>query len=157
MRHSQVMRSLSLSLILVSQPFVDFITVTSSVALAALYLGKRVHNQMVITGMATINGDLGAVSRLKEKAMGALGRFPEGTVNMIIPHANTVDERAIWSTFHTITQEGTHRPVFRREWMALPDKKDRDRLKVFAAKNLYEVLGLALVSPTPGENECGQR
>ena len=125
-------------------------------ALAALYLGKNVHRQMIITGEASIHGKVGLVASIREKAMAGLVAFPNVTINMVIPRDNAVVTRrgnswdsTIWSTYNYIDRgpKDAH-TTLRREWFTL-GKDDRARLNVFAAETLYDVLELAIILP-PG-------
>ena len=119
-----------------------------TVALAGVYLDKRFHHHMIITGQATIHGRVEVVTKIKEKCIPVFEAFADQIVNMVIPYTNTIDN-AIWSDLWYIKRdrEDAHSTI-RREWFNL-DRKERKRLNVFAAKTLYDVLELAIIAP-PG-------
>ena len=131
-----------------------------AVALAALYLDKEIHEHLIITGEASISGKLGSSFSIREKAMAGLENFPDVTVNMIIPRANTVVnvrgntvDSAIWNQFVYVTRDREDpRTTLQREWVTF-DKDERARLNVLAAETLYDVLELAIISP-PGMVKC---
>ena len=77
--------------------------------------------------------------------MAGLEKFGDMTLNMVIPAANTVGQ-AIWSTFHYIDRNRADaRTTLQRQWFTL-GKTEQDHLNVFAAKTLFDVLELAIVS-----------
>ena len=119
-----------------------------TVALAGVYLGWEFHQHMFVTGQATIHGSVGAVGKIQEKCIHSLKLLPDVTVNMVVPYDNMVDD-AIWSYIWYIDRdrEDAH-SVIHRDWFSLK-KKDRDRLNVFAAQTLYDVLELVIIAP-PG-------
>ena len=108
---------------------------------------------MVLTGQTSIHGKVGQVAGIREKARAGLVAFPNKTVNMVVPFANTVGS-AIWTDYCYIKRdrEDPH-SVLRREWFTL-EKDDRARLKVFAAQTLYDVLELAMISAPGKDSSC---
>ena len=106
---------------------------------------------MIITGGATVHGRVGMVSKIKEKSMGGLKAFPDETVNMIIPLANTVGDFICNDCEYTYRNQQGGRSRIQREWFTM-DKAEQKRLNVFAAANLYEVLELAIIADQEGKD-----
>ena len=90
-----------------------------TVALAGAYLDKTFHHHLIITGGATIHGHVDMVSKIKEKSMAGLKAFPNETMNMIIPLANTVGD-SICNDYESIyrDQQGG-RSRIHREWFTM--------------------------------------
>lgn len=131
-----------------------------TVVIASLFLGKAIKNNAVITGVASISGEVGEVMGIREKAQAAVKFSVDNTnvTNLIIPYANTVDDCAIWSSFtRTVMPEVKDGAMMiQRDWFAMSEK-DQKLLNVYAAKSLDEVLELAIVcdvvpeGPPPAE------
>ena len=96
-----------------------------AVALGALYFGKRVHADMIITGEVMISGRLLPVGGLCEKAMAGLEEFPDRVVHMIVPHH--------------------HRSTLSLE------KRYANRLKLYGCEHVDDMLELAIIFQ-PGES-----
>ena len=107
---------------------------------------------MTITGQATIHGRVNSVSKIQQKCKASLDVLPNQMVNMVVPHSNT-SGGAIWSDYCFIyrDREDAHSAI-RPEWLTLK-KDEQDRLNVFAAETLYDVLELAIIAP-PGMYRC---
>ena len=110
--------------------------------MVASFLNIRVHQNLIITGEITMEGKVLPVGGLQEKALAAISAHPGTTVNMIIPSGNVIGGRIISDWCHSPTTVG-------QKWLCL-DKVQRQRLKVFAAETVFDVLELALIRDQGG-------
>ena len=120
------------------------ISLLYTVALAGVYLNTNFHHHMMITGGATIHGRVSMVAKIKEKSLAGLQAFPNETMNMIVPLANTIGSAICSDYQYTYRNREGGRSRIQREWFTL-EKAEQKRLHVFAAETLYEVLELAII------------
>lgn len=91
--------------------------ITMTTAIASALTGKKVKNNMAMTGEVTITGDVLAIGGLKEKALAA---YAYGIKNVIIPKDNERDTEDI-------------------------DKEIRDKINFIPVSNVSEVIERALI------------
>ena len=123
----------------------EVISLLYTVALAGAYLDANFHHHMMITGGATVHGRVDMVTKIKEKSLAGLQAFPNETMNMIVPLANTIGSAICSDYEHVYRNHEGRRSRIQREWFTL-EKAEQKRLHVFAAETLYEVLELAIIS-----------